>query len=98
MLGSCCSRVEWPGARACVDPIDEKIRAALQSLPPKPADSAKQTEKKRYSEQLSAAIALAVAAELKERGFKGARPTAPGELDKSGAERRMSGGIGAKKV
>ncbi|MBA3655726.1 MAG: hypothetical protein H0W69_00060 [Gemmatimonadaceae bacterium] len=54
--------------------------------------------KKRYSEQLSECIALACAEELRNRGLKGARPAGPGELGGSGAERRMAGGIGAKKV
>lgn len=43
-------------------------------------------------------MALAVGAALRERGMKEARPAPPGELDASGAERRMAGGIGAKKV
>ncbi len=30
--------------------------------------------------------------------LNGSRPSPPGEFDKSGAERRMAGGIGAKKV
>lgn len=78
--------------------IDDLLLAALRSLPPKPPDVAKATEKKRYSEQLSAAVALAVARELRDRGLKEARPAGPGEIDASGAERRMAGGIGAKKV
>jgi hypothetical protein len=41
---------------------------------------------------------LAVAEELRLRGLKEARPASPGELDSSGAERRMAGGLGAKKV
>jgi hypothetical protein len=74
------------------------LTAALQRLGPRPPASAKQEDKKRYSEQLSEAVAQAFAAELRERGLKEARPAPPGELDKSGAERRMAGGIGAKKV
>jgi hypothetical protein len=35
---------------------------------------------------------------LRYRGLKEARPAPPGVLDVSGAERRMAGGIGAKKV
>jgi hypothetical protein len=78
--------------------VDEKIVAAIKSLGPKPADSASRAEKKRFSEKLSNAVAQALADELRERGMDGARPAGPGVLGKSGAERRMSGGIGAKKV
>lgn len=78
-------------------PIDRRLEAALRGLPPKPPDTASASAKKRYSELLSAAVALAVAEELRERGLREARPGAPGEGG-SGAERRMAGGIGAKKV
>lgn len=76
----------------------------LRTLPPKPSDSAKQAEKKRYSELLSQRVALGLADELRRRGFTEARPVSSGEADsrtkgdRSGAERRMAGGIGAKKV
>jgi hypothetical protein len=78
--------------------IDDLVAEALKSLPAKPDDQAPQSVKKRYSEQVSATVALAFAAELQQRGLREARPTAPGEVDASGAERRMAGGIGAKKV
>lgn len=78
--------------------VDDGLRAALKSLPPKPPDTVAAPEKKRYSELVSEVVAQAFAAELRARGMKGARPALPGELDSSGAERRMSGGIGAKKV
>lgn len=79
--------------------IDDLVLTALKGLPPKPADTAPQSQKKRYSEQLSAALALALAAELRHRGMTEARPAGPGELaGASGAERRLAGGIGAKKV
>lgn len=78
--------------------VDEKMVAAIKSLGPKPANTAKREEKKRFSERLSNAVAQALADEFRERGMDGARPAPPGVLDRSGAERRMSGGIGAKKV
>jgi hypothetical protein len=82
-----------------VTTIEDRLKIQLQALPPKPSDSAPQGEKKRYSERLSAALALAFADELRNRGLKKARPAGPGEVDaSSGAERRMAGGIGAKKV
>ncbi|MBR9838543.1 MAG: hypothetical protein GYB50_11700 [Rhodobacteraceae bacterium] len=47
---------------------------------------------------MSAAVANAIAAELRNRGLDGARPAPPGVTGDTGAERRMAGGIGAKKV
>ncbi len=64
----------------------------------KPPDSASTPEKKAYSEKISNVVALAIAEQLRERGLSDARPAPPSESDKSGAERRMAGGIGAKKV
>lgn len=78
--------------------IDELVLAGLKALEPKPDDSATREKKKRYSEQVSQTIAVALAEELRNRGLTDARPGPPGVLDKSGAERRMAGGIGAKKV
>ena len=78
--------------------IDDLLEAALRSVGDKPSDSASAPVKKSYSERVSAAVAGVAAQELRERGLKGARPAPPGELDTSGAERRMAGGIGAKKV
>ncbi len=78
--------------------IDDLLAAEVATLPPKPDDTARQPEKKAYSEQLSRVVALAFAKELRLRGLTGTRPAAPGELGDSGAERRIAGGIGAKKV
>lgn len=78
--------------------IDELLAAALMLLPAKPGETASQAEKKRYSELVSQRVALAVADELRQRGLKEARPAGEGELGDSGAERRMAGGLGAKKV
>ncbi|MES2522656.1 MAG: hypothetical protein V4617_08170 [Gemmatimonadota bacterium] len=74
------------------------MEAALRRVPPKPSDEDSRHEKKRYSEQISRALALAIAAELRARGLKEARPGSPGELGGSGAEPRIAGGLGAKKV
>lgn len=76
--------------------IDALLTAALKGLPPKPPDTAIQALKRRYSELMSAVIANALGEELRARGMEGARPAGPGEG--SGAERRLAGGIGAKKV
>jgi hypothetical protein len=78
--------------------IDNLIQQALLAVGPKPLDSSPQAQKKRYSERISEVIAQAIAEELRERGLKEARPAPPGTLDSSGAERRMAGGLGAKKV
>jgi hypothetical protein len=64
----------------------------------KPPNNARQEVKKAYSERVSKVIAIAIAAELRNLGLKGARPTEAGLDERSGAERRMAGGIGAKKV
>ena len=78
--------------------IDELVERALMSLPPKPPDTAERSAKKKYSEDMSRVVAHAFAEELRHRGLMEARPTDPGELGGSGAERRIAGGIGAKKV
>lgn len=74
-----------------------RLLLQLATLPPKPS-TALQPEKKAYSEVVSRVMALAVAAELRKAGLEGARPTEGGLDERSGAERRMAGGIGAKKV
>lgn len=71
---------------------------ALKALGPKPGEGASQAAKKRHSERLSEKVARAIAAELRKRGLKETRPGAAGDAEASGAERRISGGIGAKKV
>ena len=77
---------------------DDLLLAALRSLPQKPPQHATAPEKKRYSERMSEVTALAIAEELRLRGLKGTRPSGPGDVGASGAERRLAGGIGAKKV
>lgn len=71
---------------------------ALAGLPPKPDDSASQSLKKQYSESLSRLVALAFAAELRRRGLPEALPRPATGNETAGSERRMAGGIGAKKV
>jgi hypothetical protein len=79
------------------------LDSALRRLPAKPSDSDKQALKKAYSEKLSHFLAVALGKELKTRGCTSVRPTsfsAVGSRAKggSGAERRIAGGIGSKKV
>jgi hypothetical protein len=76
--------------------IDDFLIAGLKTLPPK--DSVPDKSKQNYSQRMSQAVANAFGAELRERGMEEARPAGPGVHGKSGAERRMSGGIGAKRV
>jgi hypothetical protein len=78
--------------------IDGLLLEALKTLPLKPSDNESREVKKRYSELVSERVALAVAEELRFRGLKEARPAGEGDLGDSGAERRMAGGLGAKKV
>jgi hypothetical protein len=78
--------------------IDDLLAVAVATLPAKPGDDAVQAAKKAFSEKLSRVVALAFADELRRRGMPEARPATPGELGDSGAERRIAGGIGAKKV
>ena len=78
--------------------IDDLLTAALKTLPSKPPDTESQQAKKRYSELMSAAIANALGRSFASAGCAEARPAGPGEVGASGAERRLAGGIGAKKV
>lgn len=78
--------------------VEENLMARLAKLGPKPGDEAGQATKKRYSERVSEAAALVFAQELRERGLRGTRPLRTGSEEGSGAERRIAGGIGAKKV
>ena len=78
--------------------IDDLLVGAVKAAGPKPDDDAPQALKNPWVGRLSNALAVAIAAELRERGMSEARPGAPGELGLSGAERRLAGGTGAKKV
>jgi len=78
--------------------IDDLLEQALTRLPEKPGDGASQAQKKAYSEKVSQVVALAIAQELRLRGLKEAQPSAQSGAGKSGAERRMAGGLGAKNV
>jgi hypothetical protein len=77
---------------------ERNLLEALRQMGPKPDDASKTSIKKGYSERLSAGLAQAFAADLRARGLTNTRPSGPGEVGGSGAERRIAGGIGAKKV
>ena len=78
--------------------IDGLLVAAFKALAPKPPDSGTREQKQAYSQSMSTAVALALAEELRQRGMKDVRPAAPGVLGRSGAERRIAGGLGPKRV
>jgi hypothetical protein len=78
--------------------IDHLVIAAVKAAGPKPADTAPQAQKGPWGNAISNTLARAIAQELRERGMAGARPGEPGEVGLSGAERRLAGGLGAKKV
>lgn len=78
--------------------IDDALIEAIRTVGQKPADGAPQSAKNPWVGKLSNAIAVAFGQELRARGMREARPAGPGELGLSGAERRLAGGIGAKKV
>lgn len=77
-----------------MDAVDALLIHALDELAPKAAYDGR---KQAYSQDMSAAIALALSEAARQRGMGGALPAPPGS-GASGAERRMAGGIGAKKV
>lgn len=78
--------------------IDDLLSAAVQAAGPKPPDSAHQKVKNPWVNKISNTLAVAIAEELRHRGMQEIRPVGPGQLGLSGAERRLAGGIGAKKV
>lgn len=78
--------------------IEDRLLTALKAMPTRPAENAPQAAKKNWTQALSDSFALVIAAELRDRGLTGARPSGPGELGPSGAERRLAGGLGAKKT
>jgi hypothetical protein len=85
-----------------VSAADDILQKALTGLPARPSatEKGKQAthDRKRYSELMSQALALALGEILRQRGLERARPGGMGDVGKTGAERTMSGGIGAKKV
>ena len=78
--------------------IDDLLTTAIKGLGPRPDDEAEQGKKNPWVAKLSNVIAAAFGDELRNRGMAEARPAGPGEVGLSGVERRLAGGIGAKKV
>jgi len=77
---------------------DQHVIAGLNSLRAKPAPTAPQATKRMYSQEMSTVLAEALGQACRDRGMDEARPAGPGAVGLSGAERRLAGGIGAKKV
>lgn len=78
--------------------VHDALLAAIRAAGPKPADSSSQAEKKNYSERLSNELARAVSAQLRIAGVMECAPLVKEDGAIYGAERRIAGGIGAKKV
>lgn len=81
-----------------MDRVDALLLAGLKALPPKPADTSASSLKKNYSERVSNVAARALSEEFRARGLYGTLPAPPGVVGVSGAERRLAGGLGPKKV
>jgi hypothetical protein len=81
-----------------VPTADDLILAGLKTLPDKTTIADTQAAKRHYSQEMSRVVAEALGQALRDRGMAGARPAGPGAVGASGAERRLAGGIGAKKV
>lgn len=81
-----------------VTTADELFLEGLKRHRGKPGLEQQREDKKAYSEGLSHLIALLFGTELRRRGLDEAMPYDSGEGGARGAERRMSGGLGAKKV
>lgn len=86
------------GSSRPVARIDDLLTQGLKTLGGKPPDSATRAAKQNYSQRVSEVFARAFAGELRERGMSGALPAPLGVRGATGAERRMAGGIGPKRV
>ncbi len=64
---------------------DRLLIEKLRELPSKPGGAAKQADKKRYSELMSAAVASALSEALRRKGLHGTLPSA-GAPTPSGSE------------
>ena len=78
--------------------FEDRLLEAVKATGVKPPDSAPREPKQNWNQRLSDNLAHAIAAELRDRGMDTVLPAEPGQVGLSGAERRLSGGIGAKKV
>src|SRR3954470_14002610 len=77
--------------------VDAALLTSLTAQLPKPPDTASREQKQNFSQRISNAAALVLAEALIARGLQGTYPR-PAAGTTTGAERRLSGGIGAKRV
>ena len=83
-----------------VSRLEPRLLEALESCGPKADDVEPQSTKKNFNQNVSDALAIALASEMRDRGMGGVLPLPrdPRTGHSGGTERRMAGGIGAKKV
>lgn len=77
-----------------MESVDALLKAALDGLAPKSTYAVSARRKGGYSQDMSNAIAVALGEAFRQRGMREAMPSP----EAGGSERRMAGGIGAKKV
>ena len=80
-----------------MESADSLLMRALDGLGPKASYAESARRKGLYSQEMSNAVALALSEAFRQRGMRETSP-APSGAPGAGAERRMAGGIGAKKV
>ena len=66
--------------------IDDLLTTELKRLPPKPSERSSRSDKKRYSELMSAAVARALGEALRRKGLKGTLPLVGGESVAAGPQ------------
>jgi hypothetical protein len=76
---------------------DDEFLLGLAAQLPKPLDSASREAKQEFSQRISNIAAVQIASALRARGLKETLPDLSA-IGSSGAERRLAGGIGAKRV
>lgn len=81
-----------------VSSFEKQLLKAVSATGPKPADTETRETKQRWNQRLSDSLARAIAAELRNRGMQGVLPLDYEQGVPGNAERRLAGGIGAKKV
>lgn len=72
--------------------------AACQEMGPRPNDAAARADKQRWAQKASHALAHGLAKCLRDRNVPEVLPARDDTGASSGAERRLAGGIGAKRV
>lgn len=76
----------------------QSLNTAVRLAGEKPDDGAKQGVKRAFNTRLSNNLAQSIASELRDHGMDETRPGGPGDLGGTGVQRRIAGGVGAKRV